>query len=73
MSDLAADFARTAATAREGGEYRGEGCGFASFAADLTTHRRNLDVFGDDLAGIRARLARIAAAEGWNFNEQGRI
>jgi hypothetical protein len=63
-------FAEARDTARKGGEFRHEGCGFASFAADLTAHRRNLNACGDDLAGIRARLARIAEAEGWNFNEQ---
>lgn len=68
--DAADLFAEAAETARSHGEHRQEGCGFVSFAEDLTAHRQNLNACGNDLAGIRARLARVAEAEGWNFNEQ---
>lgn len=34
MTDLAAEFARAAVNAREGGQYRGEGCGWAETAAN---------------------------------------
>lgn len=60
-------FAEAARIARASGDYRHEGCGYASFAADLTAHRRRVDTVGTGLADIRARLARIAEAEGWEM------
>lgn len=60
-------FAEARDAARGSGTYASEGCGFVAFAADLGARQHRLNSVGNGLADIRARLARIAKAEGWEM------